>query len=150
LILIAALSIGLVTACENTARGLQQDAVEAERARRDERAHADRAARELGREARRVADDLDRAASAAAKEFAARAAAAATGIDVKAALMSNPSVDGSRIDVETDHRSRTVKLHGAVGSDAERTVAEAVARREARGYRIVNDLAVRPREGGWR
>ena len=46
--------------------------------------------------------------------------------------MADPSVDATRIDVDTDYRTRTVTLNGYVPTAAERDVAEAIAKAPAR------------------
>jgi len=59
--------------------------------------------------------------------------------------MADPSVDATRLDVSTDYRTRTVTLNGYVSTAAERGAAEAIARKRAEGYKIVNNLMVQPR-----
>lgn len=149
LALIAALSIGLVTACENTARGLQQDAAEAEAETRDERAQAAETARDTAREigagAADVARTLGRVAAEGGEQVAEQAGALKQHADVKAALMADPGVDASRIDVDVNHRRHTVALEGAVASEGERRRAEEIARAAAEGYTITNELAISPR-----
>jgi osmotically-inducible protein OsmY len=144
-VLTATAVIGMLAACDNTARGAKQDAQQAEAATRDERAEATATAREVGSDvahaARRAAD----AAAEAGEEIAERASAATEGIDVKASLMADPSVDATRIDVDTDYRTRTVTLKGFVPSETERNMAEVIAKARAEGYTVANQLVVRPR-----
>ena len=66
-------------------------------------------------------------------------------MDVKTALMADPSVDATRIDVDVDYRTRTVTLNGYVPTDGERDRAEAIAKAKADGYKIVNNMTVQPR-----
>jgi osmotically-inducible protein OsmY len=145
LICIASLIIGGATACENTARGVKQDAREAEAETRDERATAAANAREVGNDAAHAASRVGTAAAQAGEELAERAGAVKETVDVKAALMADPSVDATRIDVDTDYRTRTVTLNGAVPTHTERDMAEIIATAQAEGYRVVNNLDVRPR-----
>ncbi len=145
LALIAALSIGLVTSCENTARGLKQDAVEAEVATRDERAEAKAAARGLAHDASQAAQTVGALAADASEEVAERASAVKANVDIKAALMADASVDATRIDVDVSAWTRTITLNGYVPTAGERTRAEAITRARAKGYKVVNNIAVQPR-----
>ena len=145
LAIIAALCIGLVSACENTARGVQQDTAEAEVETRDERAQAREAAEELGDDAANAAREVGNMAAEAGEELAERASAITENIDVKAALMAEPAVDATRIDVDVNAATRTVTLKGYVPTAGEREKAEAVAKAEAEGYKVVNNIAVQPR-----
>jgi osmotically-inducible protein OsmY len=145
LAIIATLSIGLVTACENTARGLQQDTADAEAETRDERAAARATAEEVANDAAHAARAVGAIAADAGEELAEKAGAAIENVDVKAALMADPSVDASRIDVDVDAWNHTVTLKGYVPTDGERAKAEAIARAKAEGYKVVNEITVRPR-----
>jgi osmotically-inducible protein OsmY len=142
---VTALAIAAAAACDRTARGVKQDAEQAEAATRDERAKAGEAARELGREAKSAADKVANVAAEAGEEVAERASAAKVTVDVKAALMADPSVDATRLGVSTDYRTRTVTLNGYVATAAERDAAEAIAKKRAEGYKVVNNLTVQPR-----
>lgn len=122
-------------ACENTMRGAKQDA---EQAREEARETGD-TARTAGKDA---ADDARRAA---AKAGGALEAAAET-IDVKAALLADASVDASDINVDTYHETKTVVLKGSVATAAQKEEAGRIAAREAEGYKVDNQLAVKPRK----
>jgi osmotically-inducible protein OsmY len=145
LALFAASSIALVTACENTAQGLKQDASQAEAETRDERAAAAQTAREVAGDAAQAARTVGAMAAEAGEEVAERAGALKETADVKAALMADPAVDATRIDVNVDYRTRTVTLNGYVPSQGERDRAEVVARDKAKDYKIVNNINVQPR-----
>jgi len=145
LALMAAVSIGLVAACENTARGLKQDAANAEVESRDERAQVKATAKEVAHDAAQAARTVGSMAADAGEEVAERAGAMKENADVKAALMADPSVDATRIDVDVDYRTRTITLNGYVPTTAERERAESVARGKADGYKIANNIAVQPR-----
>lgn len=142
LAVIAAVTIGVVTACENTARGLKQDAAEAELETRDERAAAAAKAKELASDAAQAAREIGTAAAEAGDELADKARGKKEALDVKAALMADSTVDASRIDVDVDYFTRTVSLNGAVATATERTHAESVAKAHASGYKVVNNLTV--------
>jgi osmotically-inducible protein OsmY len=145
LVCIATFIIGGATACENTARGVKQDAREAEVQTRDERAEAETKAREVGRDAAKTAERVAGAAAQAGEELAERASAMKETADVKASLMADPSVDATRIDVDTDAHARTITLKGFVPTPAERERAATIAASHAEGYKVVNNLAVQPR-----
>jgi osmotically-inducible protein OsmY len=145
LAIIATLSIGLVTACENTARGLKQDAAEAEADTRDERAQASAAAKEVANDAAHAARAVGTMAKDAGEELAEKASAVGETVDIKAALMADPAVDASRIDVDVSTWTKTVTLNGYVTTIAERDKAEAIAKAKTGGYKVVNNIAVQPR-----
>lgn len=145
LTVVALIAIAGAAACQNTARGVQQDAQQAEEQTRDERDRAGDAAREAGKDAAEAARRVGAAAAEGAEELAERASAAAETIDVKAALMADSSVDATRIDVDTDYRTKTVTLNGYVSTEAEKAAAETIAKKEAPGWTVVNNLEVRPR-----
>ena len=145
LICIATLIIGGATACDNTMRGAKQDAQQAEAATRDERAEAAAKANTLRDDVSHAAGRAANAAAEAGEELAERASAVTETIDVKAALMADASVDATRIDVDTDYRTRTVTLEGYVPTATEKDMAEVIAKAHADGYTVVNGLVVRPR-----
>jgi osmotically-inducible protein OsmY len=144
LALIAAVTIGVVTACENTAQGLKQDAAKAEAETRDERAVAAEKAKELGSDAAQAARQIGAAAAEAGDELADRASGKKEAVDVKSALMADTSVDASRIDVDVDYFTRTVTLNGSVTTNVQRSQAETIAKAKAQGYKVVNNLSVAP------
>ena len=86
--------------------------------------------------------DTARDANALAKEAAAAGGAAIETAQIKAALIADSRVTATDIDVDTDHRTRTVTLKGHVPSATQRTVAGEIAKKKAEGYTIINDLAV--------
>ncbi len=139
----ALLATSLFAACQNTARGVEQDTKE-----------NTAAAKEAGREAEVKADqaaDRAKAETAQATEVAKETAnsvgnkvdAAQQTMDVKTALMADKTVDASGIDVDTFADTKTVTLKGHVKTAAEKQRAEEIARAKAPGYRIANDLVVR-------
>jgi osmotically-inducible protein OsmY len=66
-------------------------------------------------------------------------------VDVKTALMSEKGIDTSAINVDTFAETKTVVLRGSVPTADMKARAESVARREAPGYTIKNELAVVPK-----
>lgn len=66
-------------------------------------------------------------------------------MDVKAALIADGRVDASNINVDTIASSKTVVLKGSVPTAEQKSVAEAIARDQAKGYTITNNLTVAPK-----
>ena len=66
-------------------------------------------------------------------------------MDVKSALIADGRVDAANINVDTSASAKTVVLKGSVPSAEQRAVAEAIAREEAKGYTINNQLTVVPK-----
>lgn len=122
-------------ACENTARGVKQDAAEA----RDE-------AKEAGDAAKAEAKDEASDAKRTAGEARAAIDAATETLDVKAALMADNTVDASDINVDTYHETKTVVLKGSVPTAAQKIEAGTIAAREAEGFKVDNQLVVKPRK----
>ena len=67
-------------------------------------------------------------------------------MDVKAALIKDGRVDATNVNVDTSASTKTVLLKGSVPSAEQRTAAEAIARDQAKGYRIDNQLTVVPKQ----
>ena len=61
---------------------------------------------------------------------------------VKTALGANAALRGSQINVDTTSDNKTVVLRGTVTSNAQKTLAEAIAQKYAPGFRVVNQLVV--------
>lgn len=76
---------------------------------------------------------------------AEKTAAGVETMDVKAALIADGRVDAGNINVDTSASTKTVVLKGSVPTAEQRTVAEAIARDQAKGYIITNNLTVVPR-----
>lgn len=66
-------------------------------------------------------------------------------MDVKAALIADARVDTANINVDTSASTKTVVLKGSVPTAEMRTIAEAIAREQAKGYTINNQLTVVPK-----
>lgn len=142
---VAAFAIAGTAACQNTARGLKQDAQQVEEQTRDERADVKDKAQGLGQDAARAANRAGETAGQVGEELAERAGAAWETVDVKGALMADASVDATRIDVDTSYKTKTVTLSGYVPTETERNMAEVISKARAEGYTVVNNLQVRPR-----
>ncbi len=120
-------------ACDNTARGVKQDAAEAAK-------DADKAKDAAKAEAKDETADAKKAAN----ETGAAVAAAGETFDVKKALTLDATVDASNINVDTFKYTKTVVLKGHVPNAAMKGEAGRIAAREATGYRIDNQLVVKP------
>ena len=94
-------------------------------------------------EQRPEAADRPPAAEAPKPDVGDRTAAATETADVKLAISMDKTVDASDINVDTDAATKVVTLKGTVASAEQRARAEAIAVREATGFRVVNDLVVK-------
>ncbi|MGH9174798.1 MAG: BON domain-containing protein, partial [Vicinamibacterales bacterium] len=142
---VAALAMAGAAASDKTAQGVKRDAQQAETATRDERAQAKDAMKDIGDDAAKAADRVADSAAEAGEELAERASAIKESVDVKTALMADPSVDATRIDVDADYRTRTITLNGYVPTNTERDMAEVIAKGHAEGWKVVNNISVQPR-----
>lgn len=142
---VAAFAIAGTAACQNTTRGLQQDAKQAEEQTRDERAEVKDKAEDLAQDAAKAANRAGHTAGQVGEEIAERAGAAWETVDVKGALMADASVDATRIDVDTSYKTKTVTLSGYTPTETERNMAEVIAKSRAEGYTVVNNIQVKPR-----
>ena len=80
-----------------------------------------------------------------AENVAEKTAAGIETMDVKAALIADGRVDAGNINVDTSASTKTVVLKGSVPTAEQRTMAEAIARDQAKGYIIINNLTVAPK-----
>jgi osmotically-inducible protein OsmY len=94
-------------------------------------------------EQRPEASDRPPAAEAPKPDTSDRASAATETADVKLAISMDKTVDASDINVDTNAATKVVTLKGTVASAEQRARAEAIAVREATGFRVVNDLVVK-------
>jgi osmotically-inducible protein OsmY len=88
--------------------------------------------------ARGVQQDAERATE--------KVAAGAETVDVKSALIADGRVDASNVNVDTHADTKTVVLKGTVPTPEQKTTAEQIAREQAKGYRIDNQLTIAPRK----
>ena len=150
----ALLATSMFAACQNTARGIQQDTEKNAAATKEAGREAGQKAQEVGRDAKGTAGNAaeatkDATANAAestkeaANSLGAKIDAAQQTMDVKTALMADKTVDASGIDVDTSADMKTVTLKGHVKTATEKRRAEEIAAAKAPGYRVVNNLVVR-------
>ena len=149
----ALLATSLFAACQNTARGIEQDTEKNAAAAKDASREAGYKTEEAGRDIKagteRAAEAVkDASANAAestkeaAKSLGAKVDAAQQTLDVKTALMADKTVDASGIDVDSSADMKTVTLKGHVKTATEKRRAEEIAKAKAPGYRVVNNLVV--------
>jgi osmotically-inducible protein OsmY len=65
-------------------------------------------------------------------------------LDVKAAIIADKTIDSGAIDVDTNQDKKTVVIRGSVPTAAQKAKAEEIARANATGYTVDNQLAVVP------
>jgi osmotically-inducible protein OsmY len=65
--------------------------------------------------------------------------------DVKSALVADGRVDATNINVDTIASTKTVVLKGSVPTIEQKATAETIAREQAKGYTITNQLTVAPK-----
>ena len=131
-------------ACDNTADGVKRDTAEATQEARDAAAKAQAEASQQSAEARAQGRETAGDAKAMANSAGAAINAAKETADVKAALTADNMVDASNINVDTYADTMTVVLKGYVRTDAQKATAARIAAREAEGFKIDNQLMVRP------
>jgi osmotically-inducible protein OsmY len=96
--------------------------------------------------AERAEDSMERAGDSAANAIEQAGDAAKGAVetaDIKAALAADDLVEANDVNVDTNGETKVVTLKGTVPSTAARARAEAIAKREAEGYRIDNQIVVR-------
>ena len=154
----ALLSASLFAACQNTARGVEEDAErntaeakqEAREANAEVRQEAREAtagikeeAREAGAAAERAGDRVAAETKDATRSVGATLDAAAQTMQIKTALIDADNLDAGSIDVDSNGDTKTVTLKGHVPTAAQKAAAERIAKEKAPDYRIVNMLEVR-------
>ena len=154
----ALLSASLFAACQNTARGVEEDAErntaeakeEAREANAEVRQEAREAtagikeeAREAGAAAERAGDRAAAETKDAARSVGATLDAAAQTMQIKTALIDADNLDAGSIDVDTNGDTKTVTLKGHVPTAAQKAAAERIAKEKAPDYRVVNMLEIR-------
>jgi len=120
-----------------------------ERSAKDAARDVKEAAREAGQDIKEAAGDVKDAAREAGRDardagegLGAKVDAVKQLADVKMALMADPNLDSSGINVDADEATKTIHLKGRVPTAAQKAAAERIARDKARGYRIHNVLTV--------
>jgi osmotically-inducible protein OsmY len=132
----ALLSASLFVACQNTARGVEQDTERNTAAAKQE-------AREAGNAAERAGDRVAQETKEATRSVGGTLDAAAQTMQIKTALIDADNLDANNIDVDTDAATKTVTLKGHVPSASQKAAAERIAKEKAPDYRIVNNIAVK-------
>ncbi len=79
------------------------------------------------------------------EKVAEKVAAGAETVDVKSALIADGRVDASNINVDTVASTKTVVLKGSVPTADQKIAAERIARENAKGYTIANQLTIAAR-----
>lgn len=97
---------------------------------------------DAGRDAADGARDAAREGANAVGTAGRAVGAALETADVKTALMTDRRVDAGDINVDTDHNTKTVTLKGTVPTAAQKDIAGEIAKTEAKGYRVENQLTV--------
>ena len=162
----ALLSVSLFAACQNTARGVEQDterntaaakdaaqeaSAEAKQEAREANAEMKQEAREanaeMKQEAREAGNAMERAGDRTAHETkeATRSVggtldAAAQTMQIKTALIDADDLNANDIDVDTNGDTKTVTLKGHVPTAAQKAAAERIAKQKAPDYRVVNQI----------
>ena len=143
----ALMSVSLFAACQNTARGVEQDTHEntaaAEREAREANAEARQEAREAGNTAERAGDRIADESRQATNTVGGAIDAAAQTMQIKTALIDADDLDAANIDVDTNGATKTVTLKGHVPSAAHKAAAERIAQQKAPDYKISNMLEIR-------
>ncbi len=121
-------------ACGQASEERREDAAELQRKADQASADADRKAREEQRDAQRTANEAGGKLDAAGETFS-----------VKTALMADKTVDAGDINVDTIAETRTMVLRGTVPSAEQKKRAEEIAKREADGFKVDNQLTVKAR-----
>ena len=143
----ALLSVSLFAACQNTARGVEQDTEKntaaAKQEAREANAEAKQEAREAGQAMERAGDRAAQESRDASRSVGATLDAAAQTMQIKTALIDADNLDANDIDVDTNGTTKTVTLKGHVPTAAQKAAAERIAKEKAPDYKVVNQIEVR-------
>ena len=101
------------------------------------------AAGNVGDAAGNVADSAGKTAANAADDTADVASQITITGKIKTALLADTSLGATGINVDTVASTKTVTLSGQVTNAAQKKLAEAIAKKEAPGYKVDNKLAVK-------
>lgn len=143
----ALLSASLFAACQNTARGVEQDTerntAAAKEEAREASAELKQEAREAGNAAERAGDRVVQETKDVTRSVGATLDAAAQTMQIKTALIDADNLDANDINVDTDGATKTVTLKGHVPTAGQKAAAERIAKEKAPGYRVVNLIVIR-------
>lgn len=131
--------LALTAACSDSA---EQKSEAAARDAADTAEKAGDAVSDAARDAGDAVSDAAKATGDAVMNGGRAADAAVETMDVKAALIADTRIDSSRINVDTDHVTKTVTLRGSVPTGDQKALAEEVAEAKATGYQVSNRLVV--------
>ena len=79
------------------------------------------------------------------KENASAVRGAVETVDVKTAIIADKSIDSGAIDVDTYQDKKVVVIRGSVPTQEQKQKAEMIAKDNAKGYTVDNQLAVVPK-----
>jgi osmotically-inducible protein OsmY len=79
------------------------------------------------------------------KENASAVRGAVETVDVKTAIIADKTIDSGAIDVDTYQDKKVVVIRGSVPTQAQKDKAGMIARDNAKGYTVDNQLAVVPK-----
>ena len=102
----------------------------------------DNAGTAMANGAETAADATGNVVSGAGNALGNLADAATMTPKVKTALGANAALKGSKIDVDTLGSKDSIALRGTVTSMAQKTLAESIAKKNAPGYKVVNQLTM--------
>ena len=143
----ALLSASLFAACQDTARGVQQDTerntAEARQEAREANAEMKEQAREAGNAAERAGDRVAEESKEATRTVGGTIDAAAQTMQIKTALIDADNLDANNIDVDTNASTKTVTLNGHVPSASQKVAAARIAKEKAPDYSVVNNIAIK-------
>ncbi len=143
----ALLSVSLFAACQNTARGVEQDTEKntaaAREEARDANAEMKQEAREAGQSMERAGDRVAQGTKDATHSVGGTLDAAAQTMQIKTALIDADNLDANDINVDTDAATKTVTLKGHVPTAAQKAAAERIAKEKAPDYTVANLLEIR-------
>lgn len=118
--------LAVATACSNTAKGVEKDAD-------------------------KVGDRVEAATDRAANATAATTESASNGVgaamqtgDVKTALLADSRLSADNINVESNGDTKTITLNGHVPTEAQKKIAEDIAKMKANEWKVVNNLMIKP------
>lgn len=143
----ALLSVSMLAACGNTARGVEQDTkentAEVKQEAREANAEIKQEAREAGNAIERTGDKVAAGTKDATRSVGSTLDAAAQTMQIKTALIDADDLNANDIDVDTNGAAKTVTLKGHVTTAAHKAAAERIAKQKAPEYPIINNLEVR-------
>ena len=131
-----ALALVVLAACSpRTREAMKEDAEEASK-------KANQQAHELKQDVARGAEKAAAATTDAADAAARGTTAASRTLAVKTALLADPTLDASHVDVDSDGATQVVHIKGTVPTEAQKILAAQIAGQKADGWTVSNELVV--------